>query len=221
MTSASAELFPLVYTGGPLATNAYLIPNADQTGYLCFDAPEGLAKDLREADLKVDALLVTHAHSDHVADADEVIRNQDCPLYIHADDEPLLRREGHGFEAHDAIRRVPVANGTGELNVGGRRFVLFHIPGHSRGSTAFYEPARKRIFGGDLIFSGGIGRCKSDALRAELLAGIARWILPLPDATEIYPGHGLPTLLGTERGEDYFKVQPARSFAQPSFQSLL
>jgi len=221
MTTAAAQLPPLVYTGGPLATNAYLVPNADQEGYLCFDAPEGLARELREANLQVDALLITHAHSDHIADAAEVVVDHDCPLYIHADDEPLLYRDGGTFTARGAIRRVPIIDGTGELKVGGRLFVLFHIPGHSPGSIAFYEPAHHRFFGGDLIFSGGIGRCKSDALRAELLAGIARWILPLPDLTEIYPGHGLPTLLGTERGEDYFNFQPARSLASPSFPSLL
>lgn len=196
MTIATAQLQPLIYTGGPLSTHAYLIPNAQGTAYICFDAPEGLAAELREADVSVEALLLTHGHSDHVADAAKLVGYHDCLVHVHAADQPLLPL--------DNVRHLPVSEGTGELNVGGLRFILFHIPGHSPGSVAFYEPVGNRIFGGDLIFAGGIGRCKSEALRAELLAGLARWILPLPDSTEIYPGHGSATLLGTERREDYF-----------------
>jgi glyoxylase-like metal-dependent hydrolase (beta-lactamase superfamily II) len=194
---------PLIYTGGSLDTHAYLVPSPEQTGYLCFDAPEGLAAELLDSGLRIDALVLTHGHSDHVWDAAAVARDHGCPIYVHAADEPLLRRKP--ALQHVQVEHLPSPDGSSEWAVGGRRFVLFRIPGHTPGSVAFYEPALGRVFAGDVLFAAGIGRCKTPALREELLTGIARWLLPLPDTTEIYPGHGPSTLLGSERGEEYFR----------------
>jgi hydroxyacylglutathione hydrolase len=213
----TAPIMPLLYTGGPLATHAYLIPNAAGTAYLCVDAPDGLAAELRENGIQVEALLLTHGHSDHVGDAARVARNHACPVYIHAEDLPLLGREKEGTPIENVLT-LPVERGeAADWHIGGRDITLFHVPGHTSGSVAFYEPALNRVFGGDVIFAGGIGRCRSPALREELLSGIGRWLLPLPDATEIYPGHGPSTRLGIEKKEPYFAPYlPAREFTQPS-----
>lgn len=199
-------MLPLTYTGGPLATNAYLIPNSGKTAYLCFDAPEGLAAEIRENGLKIDALLLTHGHHDHIWDAARIARDQGCPVYVHAADIPLLRREETRFPQVETITELPVPDhGSIGWKAGGRSFTLFHVPGHSPGSVAFYEPAEGRIFGGDLIFADGIGRTNTVEAREELLTGIGRHLLPLPEATEIYPGHGPATTLGAEKENPYFQ----------------
>ena len=200
-------MLPFTYTGGQLATNAYLIPNAQDSAYLCIDAPEGLAAAIRDHHLKIDALLLTHGHFDHVWDAAAIAREHGCPVYIHAGDVPLLRRSESRFAQLEAFVDLPVpANGSLLWEAGGRRFTLFHVPGHSAGSVAFHEPAEDRLFGGDLIFAGGIGRTNTPEAREELLLGISRHLLPLPETTGIYPGHGPSTTLAAEKDNPYFQT---------------
>jgi hydroxyacylglutathione hydrolase len=203
------------YTGGALETNACLIPG--KTGYLCFDAPQGLAEEARLRGWKIEALLLTHGHFDHVWDAGRIEAEHGCPVYVHADDAPLLRDISYltmfgireTFPLVKTLSDLPVpAKGGLAWSVGGRDFTLFHIPGHSLGSVAFYEAAEGRVFGGDVLFAGGVGRWDlPGGSRETLLAGIARHLLPLPDAVAVYPGHGPATTIGRERkGNPYLQA---------------
>jgi len=199
-------MLPLSYTGGALATNAYLIPNLEGTAYLCFDAPEGLAAEIRSHGLKIEALVLTHGHHDHVWDAAAIARDHGCPVYLHSDDVELVRRDNR-YPKIEAITDLSVTRkGSIPWKAGGRSFLLFHIPGHSPGSVAFYELAENRLFGGDVIFADGIGRTNTPEAREELLVGIGLHLLTLPEATEIYPGHGPATTLGAERGNPSFEA---------------
>ncbi len=84
-------MLPLTYTGGPLATNAYLVPNAAETAYLCFDAPQGLAAEIRAHGLKIEALILTHGHYDHVEDAVAIADEHAAPVFLHSADLELVR----------------------------------------------------------------------------------------------------------------------------------
>lgn len=188
---------PLTYTGGPLATHAYLLPVADGGGdYLCIDAPDGLATEIRAAGLRVRALLLTHAHKDHTADAARIASDHGCPVYLHAAETAQLWASEPTLSV---VELVVAPEGGSALEIGGRLFNLAHIPGHSPGSVTFYEPQAGRIFSGDVLFAEGIGRTKTPEAREELIAGIVRDLLPLPDATEVYPGHGASLVLGDHK----------------------
>jgi hydroxyacylglutathione hydrolase len=203
---------PYVFTGGPFNTNAYLIPS--EHGYLCFDAPDGLADFLREEELKVEALILTHGHFDHVWDAETVRKEHSCPVYAHAEDDRLLRNPSQGeffgipwrFRPVQEYRRLTVPlRGSMPWEIGGHSFVVFHVPGHSPGSLAFYEKAKGRIFSGDLLFAGGVGRWDiPGGSREELLRALQRCFLPLPDKTIVYPGHGPPTTVGEQKESNSF-----------------
>jgi glyoxylase-like metal-dependent hydrolase (beta-lactamase superfamily II) len=94
---------------------------------------------------------------------------------------------------------------TPACEVAGLHFTVFEVPGHCPGSLCFYFEEEGALFGGDVLFRGGIGRWDLPGGDHELLiTGIVRKILPLPDATKVYPGHGPATTVGRERATNPF-----------------
>ncbi|HEY8964900.1 MAG TPA: MBL fold metallo-hydrolase, partial [Candidatus Methylacidiphilales bacterium] len=154
---------PLVYTGGSLETNAYLVPGSSDGKWIAFDAPQGLAAEAKRRGWKIEALVLTHGHFDHVWDAGIVEAEHECPVYVHPADRPIVANIDYlamfgireRFPLVKTLTEIAVPDkGTAPWAVAGREFTLFHIPGHSPGSVAFYEAGEKRIFGGDILFAG-------------------------------------------------------------------
>ena len=91
------------------------------------------------------------------------------------------------------------------LNLGKYEFVVHHAPGHSEGHVIFHCPEEKVLFSGDVIFNQGIGR--TDLLGGNyqtLMESIKTRVLPLPDETRVYSGHGPETTVGFERENNPF-----------------
>jgi glyoxylase-like metal-dependent hydrolase (beta-lactamase superfamily II) len=86
------------------------------------------------------------------------------------------------------------------FDLGGHAVKIFHVPGHSPGSLAFFVENENKLFTGDVLFSGSIGRTDLPGGSYQtLIAGIRKKLLVLNDATEVFPGHGEPTTIGRER----------------------
>jgi len=196
------------YTGGELATNGYLVPVAGG-GYICFDAPEGMATFIIQKGFKISALVLTHGHFDHIWDAARIEREHQCPVYAHIGDASMIRDTSvfkmFGIPQHippvENLQLIPVPDqGKSEFKVVGERFHAFHIPGHSLGSLAFYHSGWKLVMGGDILFAGGVGRWDLPGGSHEtLIQGIKTHLMPLPAETQVYPGHGGPTTIGVEK----------------------
>ncbi|NJK90479.1 MAG: MBL fold metallo-hydrolase [Blastochloris sp.] len=196
----------LEYTGGLAETNAYLVETAE--GWLLVDAPEGVLDFVRERKIRVAALVLTHGHWDHIWDAADLVAWAQCPVYYHQDDELLITRpelmRDFGLPVDlKPVQATQFLKGGEEVDLVGKRFRILHVPGHCPGSICLYQQEEKTIFGGDVLFAGGVGRWDLPGGSRELLIeGIHNKLMVLPDEVIVYPGHGPATSIGQERREN-------------------
>ncbi|MDB6074809.1 MAG: gloB [Verrucomicrobiaceae bacterium] len=195
------------FTGGIAETNGWVFEVAG--GVLLVDAPEGVADWLEQRQLRPTALLLTHQHFDHVMDAAAVKARFGCPIYAFAEYSKGLTLENLFGAATGTSLSVPAFEvdqvlGTAEqLEIAGVTFEVKHVPGHSPDSICFYLPHEGLLFGGDVLFSGSIGRTDfPGGSSRQLLEGIGTKILTLPDNTRVFPGHGPETSIGEERSDN-------------------
>ncbi|MCE9587230.1 MAG: MBL fold metallo-hydrolase [Verrucomicrobia bacterium] len=193
-----------MFTGGALQTNSYLV--ACPEGNILIDAPEGSAEAFR--DIPIAMLLLTHGHYDHVWDAAAVARHHGCTVAMHPvtetmlADRNLLRRFGIDLEVEPVNADLKLLEGSGQRLLG-RSFNLFEVPGHCPGSLCIHDASSNLLFGGDVLFAGGVGRWDlPGGDRDLLLSGISTKLLPLPGQTIVLPGHGPSTTIAEEKANN-------------------
>jgi len=199
----------LSFTGGIAQTNGYLFQT--DSASVVFDAPEGMAEWLAEQNVRLDALVLTHQHFDHVLDAARIKEEHGCPILAFAPFSRDLTLErlygavtGSSFSVDEFVVDQ-VLEGKDTVGIGGLNWQLLHIPGHSPDSLCFHQPEKRIVFGGDVLFLDGVGRTDFPGGSGRLLlSGIESKLLALPDETRIYPGHGPDTTIGREREENPF-----------------
>ena len=171
----------------PYGTNAYILCYRESEECLLIDAPGGVdAIKARLAGTKVAGLLITHGHPDHLFALEELYQALQTSLAVHRDDAPLLPlKPDRLLEQGDIIE------------CGRLRVEVIHTPGHTEGGVCL--KIGDLLIAGDTIFPGGPGKTSSADNFRTLLASIREKILTLPDQTKIFPGHGTPTTVGTER----------------------
>jgi glyoxylase-like metal-dependent hydrolase (beta-lactamase superfamily II) len=143
---------------------------------------------------KVQAILLTHAHNDHIGAAREVAEAVGAPIYLNPEDLVLWEQVYPGSKPDRELADGDV------FDVGGASLRAIHTPGHSPGSTCFYLESEETVFTGDTLFNGGpgaTGRSYSDY--PTILASIRERLLPLPAETVVRTGHGDNTTIGAER----------------------
>lgn len=200
---AKVESFPL----GPLQTNAYLLLSADERRAVVIDPgmdPEPLLQ--RVDGLEVEAILLTHAHFDHIGGVDELRKLKNCPVYLHdAEADWLTDAELNGSLAWPDVS-PPIATSPADrtlahgmkLELIGETIEVYHTPGHSPGSVSFR--LGHWLFGGDVLFRLSVGRTDlRGGSSRELHDSIHSVLFKLPDETVVYPGHGPSTTIGYEK----------------------
>ena len=197
-----------IFTGGPLETNAYLMRAPG--GVVLFDAPQDA--DRHFAGERIDWLVLTHGHFDHVMDAAAVVRRHGCRVAFHADTAPMVADgaffKKHGFDIEFEPVAADLLLGEGRTEeIAGVPMDVLLVPGHCPGSLCFYIPPAGVLVGGDVLFSGGVGRWDLPGGNGPLLFdGIRKKLYPLEPATRVFPGHGPETTIGVERETNPFVV---------------
>ena len=180
------------YTGGFVQTNGYLIETPD--GNLLIDAPEGVTDWIASRGVRVDDVLLTHQHYDHVTDAAKMKQTGAKDLTL----ESVARGWGMPISVtpYQIDSRFEMEK---PLKLAGLEISLAHIPGHATDSVTFQLADHGVVFSGDTLFAGSIGRTDlPGGSTTQLLDGIAHHLMTLPPQTKVYPGHGPATTIGEE-----------------------
>ena len=174
--------------------NVWVIGDDDEC--VVIDAPHSVDEILAlVGGRRVEAILCTHAHDDHVRVAPALREATGAPILLHPDERPLweLTHPGLSWDAD-------LVDGQ-ELEVGGTRLEVLHTPGHAPGAVCLYAPDLECVFTGDTLFNGGpgaTGRSYSD--RPTIVESIRRRLMTLPAETVVHTGHGEDTTIGAEAG---------------------
>lgn len=197
------------FTVGPVQENAWLV-SSDGRGVLVDPGEEAerLQREIAEREVKVEAILITHCHFDHVGAVAEMARHTGAPVYCPAGEVVILenindyvRWPGFGpFESYSPEHQV---HGGDTLELAGLTFDVISTPGHSPDHVTY--ATGNAILSGDVLFQGSVGRTDlpgSD--HATLMRSIATLLDTLPDDTHVLPGHMGPTTLGAERATNPF-----------------
>jgi len=201
---------------GMLATNCYVLAEQEGGEAAVIDPAGELKKinrALREHDLRLKMILLTHGHPDHVSGAGPLSDATGVPVLIHPlDAEALASRRNLLLGLQGGVRatrpqQVQELREGEELVLDGLRLRVLHTPGHTPGGVSFHLPEEPpgHLFCGDLIFAGSIGRTdlRGGSLQV-LLTAVREKLWDLPDQTVIHPGHGPETTLGAEKGHNPF-----------------
>ncbi|MFJ5961037.1 MBL fold metallo-hydrolase [Pseudarthrobacter oxydans] len=172
--------------------NVWIVGNDEEC--VIIDSPHDAAAIINQVrSRKVKAILLTHAHNDHIGAAREVADAVGAPIYLNPEDLVLWE---HVYPDSKPDRGL--ADGD-VFEVGGATLRAIHTPGHSPGSTCFYLESEGTVFTGDTLFNGGpgaTGRSYSDY--PTILASIRERLLTLPPGTVVRTGHGDSTTIAAE-----------------------
>jgi hydroxyacylglutathione hydrolase len=191
---------------------------------ICIDPAEAspkLSGYIRDNGLELQAIALTHGHLDHVGgvtalhrefpSADIILHSGDEDLYYALPRQPLmLGMQPHQMKAlgmdYDDPPRLTRNWEHGEIfEVGELRFKVLHCPGHTRGHVVLAAESERKVFVGDCLFEGSIGRTDLPGGNYEqLIASIRDNILSLPDDAVVYSGHGRETSVGREKETNPF-----------------
>lgn len=199
---------------GPVQTNCYIISN-DLDECLIFDPGEESKKVidfLKKKKLKPIAILLTHAHFDHIGAIDDLREVFAVPVYLHRLEKDWLSRpnlNGSGKYAALPDYRMKEADilldQQQTLEISTFKMDLFHTPGHSPGSVTFSFGDEGFAIVGDTLFRGSIGRTDLiDGSETKLLKSIKESLLTLPEHMILYPGHGPETTPSQEMNTNPF-----------------
>jgi len=205
------------FTFNPIQENTYLVYDETNEAVVidagCITDSEKLQlkRFIEDNKLILKRVLNTHLHFDHQFGNKFLFTTYGIKPEAGKEDEYLLENavsQARSFGLNTGEEAQPLGGyiiDQQEINFGNSTFIALHVPGHSPGSIAFYAEKEEVLFAGDILFRGSIGRTdlpKGDY--ATLILSITKKLLPLPDSTVVYSGHGPSTTIGFERKNNPF-----------------
>ncbi|HZT33301.1 MAG TPA: MBL fold metallo-hydrolase [Bryobacteraceae bacterium] len=160
--------------------------------------------------LRVTAIVITHAHIDHIGGAQQLKRATGAPVYMNQRDQVLqemmdAQAAWLGMQTPERVAiDSPVREGD-TLLVGAAAFQVLDTPGHTPGSISLWIPSADILVAGDTLFRDSIGRTDLPGGDSrQILRSIHEKYLPLPDGVLVVPGHGPTTTIGREKEYNFF-----------------
>jgi hydroxyacylglutathione hydrolase len=206
------EILPV----GPLQCNCSIFGDeASREGLVVDpgDEIEAILGIVERHGLKVKAIVVTHAHIDHIGGAQKLKQATGAAVYMNLNDAELqkmldVQAAWLGMKPPEAVAIDALAKEGDTLLVGATAFHVLHTPGHTQGSISLWIPDKGKLVAGDTLFRDSIGRTDLPGGDGkQILRSIHDKLLPLPEETVVIPGHGDTTTIGREKRHNYF-LQP-------------
>lgn len=195
----------VAFETGPLQENAYLVIDRVSRDAAMVDPGEDgdrLIEAVEQANVRLRAIWLTHAHFDHVGAVRALRTRFDVPVFLHEKDVPMFEAGpfqaaswGLPFEG-DEVPAERFTEGQG-LRLGELSFTVMHTPGHSPGHVTLHGHGIALV--GDCLFAGSIGRTDLPMADGPAMARSLERIMALPPETRVLPGHGPATTVGEER----------------------
>lgn len=199
---------------GQLGTNCYIVWESNKALIIDPGAEPSVVKDwLEEHNIQPLAILLTHAHFDHIGGVDTLRDYYHIPVYLHENEQEWLgnpRLNGSAlFPVEDIVARASDEFLTaGKMKLDLFQFEIRYTPGHSPGGVSFIFPKEKLVVSGDCLFAGGIGRTDlPGGNQTQLLTSIKNELYTLGNSYKVYPGHGPTTTIENEKKNNPF-VKP-------------
>lgn len=194
---------------GPVQTNCYFIYRDDdeKRAVVVDPADEGarLFNALKDNGIKVEAILLTHGHFDHIDGVAKLRQLSHCEIYAARAEADLLGDEYKNCSDSMSGRIVTVTpdhllEDGEEMEIAGMKLRMLLTPGHTEGSCCYYIEEAAVLISGDTLFEGSVGRSDlPTGSSAALIRSIKEKLLVLPEDTNVYPGHGGITTIGDEK----------------------
>ena len=165
---------------------------------------------LAKHQLRLKAIIITHAHIDHIGGAQKLKAATGAPVYMNARDQELydqmdMQAGWLGVPTPDRTEIDVAAREGDSVKLGSAEFHVLDTPGHTQGSISLWIPSEDKLIAGDTLCLDSIGRTDLPGGDYEqILRSIHAKLLPLDDKTVVIPGHGPNTTIGRERVRNPF-----------------
>lgn len=182
---------------GSIGTNCYIVTNEETKECFAVDMAECPAEyvdHIKNNGLEMKGLFLTHGHFDHIMGIDDFLKYFPVPIYVGEDELPVMgdarlnvsAMYGPGYAYNGG---EPVTDGQ-VIECAGIEVHVLHTPGHTAGGCCYYLPKEKKLFSGDTLFCGSIGRTDlPTGSSSELVRSVREKLMVLPEETKVYPGH--------------------------------
>ncbi|HJV67125.1 MAG TPA: MBL fold metallo-hydrolase [Geomonas sp.] len=193
---------------GPLGVNCFILGDKQSNEGVVVDPgadSEMVLAAVSRFGLKVKYVINTHGHFDHIGGNRAVTVATGAELLIHEKDLPLLslaRKSGqmYGLQVEDSPAPSRYLSDGMRLEFGRRTIEVLHTPGHTQGGCCLLLRNEQVVITGDTLFADSVGRTDlPGGSHEQLMASIKEKLMPLPDETVVWPGHGPSSTIGRER----------------------
>lgn len=192
-----------------MAVNSYVIHNEGSNNAIAIDPGlnyNNIVFYCNENNCKINAIVLTHGHYDHITDTMKLKNEYNCPVYAHTDEQIILNSANKNlssmtgekveFDADLYVKEGDV------IEIGDLKFDVISTPGHTKGGICLLN--EEILISGDTLFKGSMGRTDLYSGSEDEMMNSLRRLSNLPESLKVYPGHGPSSTIELEKKHNPF-----------------